>query len=62
MGTVFTKCPVTGAPIATGVDMDEETFASLMPFVGRVMCPHCKGVHEWTRGQAWIVADQDGSK
>ena len=54
MPTVLTECPVTGQAIDTGIDIDEESFARLPDFVGRVFCPHCQWVHEWTKDKAWL--------
>jgi hypothetical protein len=62
MGAVFTSCPNTNRPIATGIDIDGETFASLLPFVGQVNCPHCKIVHQWTKAKAWIEEIEGESK
>ncbi len=54
MDTVFTRCPVTGWPVDTGIDTDEASFRRFPPFVGRVFCPHCKSEHEWTKNSAWV--------
>jgi hypothetical protein len=59
MAVVFTRCPVTGQPIDTGIEIDETSFASLPSFVGRVYCPHCSTEHEWSKEQAWLA---DGGK
>jgi hypothetical protein len=58
MPAVFTKCPVTGQPIDTGVDIDDVSFVRLPSFLGRVFCPHCQIDHEWTKDKAWME-DQD---
>jgi hypothetical protein len=55
MAIVFTKCPVTGQPIDTGVEIDEASFVRLPSFVGRVFCPHCKTEHEWSKDSAWVA-------
>jgi hypothetical protein len=54
MGTVFTRCPVAGWPVDTGIDTDDVSFRRFPPFVGRVFCPHCKSEHEWTKNSAWV--------
>jgi len=55
VASVFTKCPVTGQPIETGVEIDEASFARLPSFIGRVFCRHCSSEHEWGKDAAWVV-------
>lgn len=57
MAAVFTRCPVTGQPISTGVEIDEVSFLGLPSFVGRVFCRHCSSEHEWSKDAAWVVED-----
>ena len=55
MAIVFTRCPATGQPIDTGIEIDEVSFARLPGFVGRVFCPHCKIEHQWGKDGAWLA-------
>ena len=57
MAIVLTRCPATGQPIVTGVEIDEVSFARLPSFVGRVFCPHCSTEHEWTKDGAWVAEE-----
>jgi hypothetical protein len=59
MAKIFTACPVTGQPIDTGIEIDENSLARLPSFVGKIFCPHCGRDHEWSKGTAQIV---DGDK
>jgi len=59
MSKIFTRCPVTGQPIDTGVEIDDASFARLPTFLGKVFCTHCGTEHEWTKDQAFVV---DGHK
>ena len=59
MPTIFTKCAVTGRPINTGIEIDDDSFARLPDVVARVRCPHCGGEHEWTKAMAWVVGDDE---
>ncbi len=54
MGAILIRCPITGQDVPTGIYMDEETFATLLPFTGQLMCPHCGKMHEWSKNQSWI--------
>ena len=58
MAMVLTKCPVTGHPIETGVEVDEASFARLPNFIGRVFCPHCKEEHGWTKEKSWVADEK----
>jgi hypothetical protein len=55
MAKIFTNCPVSGQPIDTGIEIDEESFAGLKNFVGRVFCPYCAIEHGWTKDKAWLA-------
>jgi hypothetical protein len=57
MGEVMTTCPVTGQPIATGIDTDEASFARVPAFTAKVFCPHCQSEHDWSKDKAWVAED-----
>ncbi len=54
-GPVFTRCPVTGVRLDTGIETDRRALAGAIGFVGRVYCAHCGVEHSWTRDAAWIA-------
>jgi predicted RNA-binding Zn-ribbon protein involved in translation (DUF1610 family) len=54
MGMVMIKCPISGRVVATGIELEEETFTQL-PNVGSGMtCPGCGGHHIWRKADAWL--------
>jgi hypothetical protein len=55
MAKIFTSCPVTGQPIDTGIEIDEDSFARLPSLAANVFCPYCNSQHQWTREQAWVA-------
>ena len=59
MAKIFTACPVTGQAIDTGIEIDENSFARLPSFTGKIFCPHCGSEHEWSKDTAQVV---DGDK
>jgi hypothetical protein len=55
MPYVCTDCPVTGRPIDTGIEIDEESFARLPSFIGRIFCPDCRQEHGWSTDKARLA-------
>ena len=53
-GMIFTRCPVAGQKLATGIETDAASLALAPPFTGRVYCPHCNVEHPWKKTNAWI--------
>jgi hypothetical protein len=51
---VTIKCPGTGLSVSTGIAMDAASFAQLPAIASRVLCPHCRGEHEWLPSEAWL--------
>ena len=55
MGIIMIRCPVTGRSISTGMEcLDRENFSRAPVFFARTPCPHCRTVHEWFAGDAWV--------
>jgi hypothetical protein len=54
MGMVMIKCPETGSPISTGIEMDGEKFRSSAVFFSRTYCRMCAATHEWFAREAWV--------
>jgi hypothetical protein len=48
-------CPVTRKPASTGIVMDAESFASSTLLNNAVPCPHCGGIHTWSKQNAYIA-------
>jgi hypothetical protein len=41
MSALWFECPATGHHVATGIDIDPDSFASLPKLATQVTCPHC---------------------
>ena len=58
MPKIVTKCPVSGQPLDTGIEIDEASFSLLPNFVGKIFCPNCSAEHEWSKLTATVVDDE----
>jgi hypothetical protein len=54
MAKIFTSCLVTGQPLDTGIEIDEDSFKRLPNLIAKVFCPHCNIEHGWTKEKAWV--------
>jgi hypothetical protein len=54
MGMVMIKCPQTGRPIPTGIEIDRERFRCSPVFFSRTHCPVCRTDHAWFAREAWV--------
>jgi hypothetical protein len=54
MGMVMVKCPQTGHAIATGIEIDRESFGRSTVFFSRTHCPICRADHAWFAREAWV--------
>ena len=52
------ECPTTGYPVATGIDIDPVSYASLAKIVTQVRCPYCPQPHVLSGLTTWL-ADGD---
>ena len=54
MAILMIKCPHTGRPISTGIEVDPQSFATLPDVLSRVKCPECGLDHAWWTREAWL--------
>jgi hypothetical protein len=54
MAVLLIKCPHTGRPISTGIEVDPESFAKLPDILSHVTCPECGLEHAWWTREAWL--------
>jgi hypothetical protein len=54
MRRLMITCPETQKPLPTGISMDEATFTDPTSRLGHhaTSCPHCQGVHRWSKADA----------
>ena len=52
------RCPKTDKPLSTGMGMDQASFDSSTLSNNTVgPCPHCQGMHTWSKGEAFLAED-----
>jgi hypothetical protein len=54
MSTVMIKCPDTGVPVSTGIEIEQDTFAKLPNLSSGMSCPACGNHHFWHKTDAWL--------
>lgn len=54
MAPVMMKCPTTGKPFATGLDMDQQTYESSTLEDNFSSCPYCGQEHTWSKGDTYL--------
>ena len=59
MPAVMIRCPDTGRPVSTGIEMDSNELARLPEVLSRAFCPLCRRDHAWTVRAAWIEGDPE---
>jgi predicted RNA-binding Zn-ribbon protein involved in translation (DUF1610 family) len=56
MGVVVVKCPVTGRPFSTGIQVEREDFEALQQdSMTTSRCPHCGLEHIWWTREARCI-------
>jgi len=60
-GPVFTRCPVTGRALDTGLISNVASLRSAFGVFARVYCPDCATSHEWSVVSAWIADPGEGA-
>ncbi len=54
MAMLMINCPVTGRPVATGIEIEPDTLARLPNIGSGLTCPHCGHHHIWKKRDAWL--------
>jgi endogenous inhibitor of DNA gyrase (YacG/DUF329 family) len=54
MGVLLIKCPQTGKPVPTGIEVDPKSFANLPDVLSYLKCPECGLDHAWWTREAWL--------
>ena len=60
MSSVMIRCPVTGEPVSTAIEIEPSEFRKLPKISARMLCPVCGQEHVWATGTAWL-SDQPRS-
>jgi len=46
---ILVRCPATAKLTATGQTVEEELWGEAKLKTHKVICPHCQGLHDWTK-------------
>jgi len=46
---ILVRCPATAKLTATGQTVEEELWEEAKLKAHKVTCPHCQGLHNWTK-------------
>lgn len=55
MPMLMIRCPATGAPVPTGIELDEASFKSSELQGSTVSCVLCGKAHRWEKKDAFFV-------
>jgi hypothetical protein len=58
MSALCFVCPATGQQVATGINIDPASFASLSQAITELSCPHCRKPHVLSGVSAWLVTGE----
>ena len=57
MGILSFVCPSTGLEVATGIDIDADSFTCLPSGLTQITCPHCSEDHTLSTIRSWLGKD-----
>ena len=55
MSSVMIRCPITGEPASTEIEVEPSVFRKLPKMSARMQCPVCGQEHVWATGSAWLA-------
>jgi hypothetical protein len=57
MGALFFVCPATGREIASGLELDPQSYESLPNGATEIRCPECQRTHQLSEVHARLGSD-----
>jgi hypothetical protein len=55
MSSVMIRCPITGGPVSTAIEVEPSVFRKLPKVAARMLCPACGQEHVWATSSAWLA-------
>jgi hypothetical protein len=55
MSSVMIRCPITGEPASTAIEVEPSVFRKLPKISARMLCPVCGQEHVWAMSSAWLA-------
>jgi hypothetical protein len=57
MSSVMIRCPKTGEPVSTAIEIEPGVFRKLPKVEAHMLCPACGREHLWHTGSAWLEGE-----
>jgi hypothetical protein len=57
MSSVMIRCPTTGHPVSTAIEIEPSVFRKLPNMRACMFCPACAQEHVWMTGSAWLAGE-----
>ena len=57
MSSVMIRCPTTGKPVSTEIEIEPSVFRQLPEVESHMLCPACGQDHAWVKSSAWLEND-----
>ena len=57
MSSMMIRCPITGAPVSTAIEVEPSVFRKLPKISARMLCPACGQEHVWMTSSAWLAGE-----
>ena len=55
MSSMMIRCPITGEPVSTAIEVEPSVFRKLPKISARMLCPACGQDHVWATSSAWLA-------
>jgi hypothetical protein len=62
MSSVMIRCPITGEPVSTEIEVEPSVFRKLPKMSARMLCPVCRQEHIWATGLAWLADEPQNGR
>jgi len=57
MSSVMIRCPNTGEPVSTAIEIEPSVFRQLPKVEAHMLCPACGREHLWLTSSAWLEGE-----
>ena len=57
MSLVMIRCPISGEPVSTGIEVEPVVLRKLPNIRARMFCPTCGQEHIWALSAAWLAEE-----
>jgi hypothetical protein len=54
MSSVMIRCPISGEPVSTAIEVEPNVFRKLPKISARMLCPACGQEHVWATSSACL--------